>query len=95
VRHEGRGASRGQIQSVPHTTTTYQLQAASLVLVTGDTIVSKMDKSQGVAHAYNLSYSGDRKKENQFQSQPGQRVHEILSGKKPITKKGWLEWLKV
>jgi hypothetical protein len=54
-----------------------------------------MDKSQGVAHAYNLSYSGDRKKENQFQSQPGQRVHEILSGKKPITKKGWLEWLKV
>jgi hypothetical protein len=29
------------------------------------------------------------------QSQPGQTVFEILSGKKPITKKGLVEWFNV
>jgi hypothetical protein len=32
---------------------------------------------------------------NAIQSQPRQIVHEALSQKKPITKKGLEEWLKV
>jgi hypothetical protein len=42
-----------------------------------------------VVYAYNPSYSGGKDLEDKVRRQPGQIVHETLSRKKPITKKGW------
>jgi hypothetical protein len=47
-----------------------------------------------VAHTCNPSYSGGRNQEHPGWSQPRQIVHETLSWKNPITKKGWWRGLR-
>jgi hypothetical protein len=48
-----------------------------------------------VANIWNPTYQEAEIRRIAVQSQPGGRVQETLSQKKPITKKGLLEWLKV